>query len=61
MHLIKKPETTGVAPAKWTFDRKEFWLEEHGVIMEKPTFPLPPGVLMPSIKGCTKKIMRFFL
>lgn len=34
---------TGVAPAQWTFDSKDWWLEEHGLIMEKPTFPLPPG------------------
>ena len=34
---------TGVAPAQWTFDSKDWWLEEHGAIMEKPTFPLPAG------------------
>src|SRR5581483_4847700 len=34
---------TGVAPAQWKFDAKDWWLEEHGLIMEKPTFPLPPG------------------
>ena len=39
----KQLETTGVAPAKWPFDKKDWWLEEHGLIMEKPTFPLPPG------------------
>jgi hypothetical protein len=33
----------GVAPAQWKFDSKDWWLEEHGLIMEKPTFPLPPG------------------
>jgi len=33
----------GVAPAQWTFDNKDWWLEEHGSIMEKPTFPLPSG------------------
>jgi len=33
----------GVTPAKWTFDRADWWLEEHGLIMEKPDFPLPPG------------------
>jgi hypothetical protein len=33
----------GVAPAQWTFDAADWWLEEHGLIMEKPTFPLPPG------------------
>jgi hypothetical protein len=33
----------GVAPARWTFDSTDWWLEEHGLIMEQPTFPLPPG------------------
>lgn len=32
-----------VAPARWTFDSKDWWLEEHGLIMEKPVFPLQPG------------------
>ena len=36
-------EATGVAPAKWAFDKKDWWLEEHGLLMEKPTFPLPAG------------------
>lgn len=38
-HLI----STRVAPAKWSYDPNEFWIEEHGLIMEKPDFPLPPG------------------
>ncbi|CAJ1350654.1 unnamed protein product [Effrenium voratum] len=33
----------GVAPAKWQFDDNDWWLEEHGLIMEKPDFPLPAG------------------
>ncbi len=33
----------GIAPAQWKFDDKDWWLEEHGLIMEKPIFPLPPG------------------
>lgn len=36
-------EATGVAPAQWPFDRQDWWLEENGLIMEKPTFPLSPG------------------
>jgi hypothetical protein len=39
----KQLKATGVAPAQWKFDAKDWWLEEHGLIMEKPTFPLPPG------------------
>jgi hypothetical protein len=33
----------GIAPAGWKFDGTDWWLEEHGLIMEQPTFPLPPG------------------
>jgi hypothetical protein len=33
----------GIAPAQWTFDGADWWLEEHGLIMEQPEFPLPPG------------------
>ena len=34
----------GIAPrGKWRFDKGNWWLEEHGLIMEAPDFPLPPG------------------
>lgn len=33
----------GYAPAKWQFDSADWWLEENGLIMEKPDFPVPPG------------------
>ncbi|CAJ1392570.1 unnamed protein product [Effrenium voratum] len=33
---------TKQAPAGWTFDEADWWLEEHGLIMEQPE-PLPPG------------------
>ena len=36
-------KATGIAPAQWKFDSTDWWLEEHGLIMEKPDFPLPPG------------------
>jgi len=36
-------KATGVAPAQWKFDAADWWLEEHGLIMEKPSFPLPVG------------------
>lgn len=35
-------EAGGVAPARWRFDGTDWWLEEHGLIMEKPDFPVPP-------------------
>jgi len=36
-------KATGVAPAQWKFDAADWWLEEHGLIMEKPSFPLAAG------------------
>jgi len=33
----------GKAPAGWTYDPKEFWIEEYGRIMEKPDFPVDAG------------------
>ncbi|HTI44441.1 MAG TPA: hypothetical protein VL693_21585 [Vicinamibacterales bacterium] len=36
-------EVGGVAPSNWRFDSRDWWLEEHGLIMEKPTFPLAAG------------------
>ena len=33
----------GVAPAGWQFDSSDWWLEEHGLIMEPPEFPLTAG------------------
>jgi hypothetical protein len=33
----------GIAPARWQFDDSAWWLEENGLIMEAPEFPLPPG------------------
>jgi len=32
-----------IAPAGWTFDPNNWWLEEHGLIMESPDFPLQDG------------------
>lgn len=33
----------GLTAAQWIFDAKDWWLEEHGLLMEKPDFPLPHG------------------
>lgn len=40
-HALK--DAGGVAPARWKLDETNWWLEEHGLIMEQPTIPLPPG------------------
>jgi hypothetical protein len=34
---------TGIAPAMWKFEAGDWWLEEHGLIMEAPQFPMPEG------------------
>ena len=36
----------GVAPAKWEFDSTDWWVEENGLLMEKPSFPVAPGKYM---------------
>ena len=33
----------GHAPEGWQFDPDAWWLEEHGLIMESPSFPITPG------------------
>lgn len=33
----------GKAPAGWQFDGGDWWLEEHGLLMETPDFPMPAG------------------
>ena len=34
---------SGKAPAGWTFDKADWWVEEYGRIMAKPDFPIPAG------------------
>lgn len=36
-------EAAGGHAAGWKFDGADWWLEEHGLIMEQPDFPVPPG------------------
>lgn len=35
-------EAGGVASAQWRFDETDWWLEEHGLLVEQPVFPVPP-------------------
>lgn len=42
-HYGRLKASGGLAPARWRFDGADWWLEENGLIMEKPQFPLPPG------------------
>lgn len=41
-HYERLRAADGIAPAQWKFDSADWWLEEHGLIMEQPEFPLPP-------------------
>jgi hypothetical protein len=36
----------GVAPAGWNHDQNAWWLEEHGLLMEAPEFPMPAGTYL---------------
>ena len=42
-HYHQLKDNDGVAPSKWQFDSSAWWLEEHGLIMEAPEFPMPAG------------------
>jgi len=33
----------GIGPGGWQFDDDDWWLDENGLIMEKPDFPVPAG------------------
>ncbi|MGI9475105.1 MAG: hypothetical protein ACR2PI_00220 [Hyphomicrobiaceae bacterium] len=33
----------GFGPHNWQFDDADWWLDENGIIMEKPDFPVQPG------------------
>jgi len=36
----------GYAPGNWKFDDNDWWLDENGLIMQKPDFPMAPGVYL---------------
>lgn len=42
-HYAQLKAAGDVAPARWKFDSTDWWVEEHGLIMERPEFPLSPG------------------
>lgn len=50
----------GVAPARWKFDSTDWWLEEHGLIMEKPEFPLPPGRYLVTGGRAVKSVLTVY-
>lgn len=50
----------GVAPAQWQFDGDDWWLEEHGLIMEQPEFPLPAGKYMVTGNRDVKSVLTVF-
>ena len=44
LHRYQSLKTSGgVAPAGWKFNETNWWLEEHGLLMEQPNVPLSPG------------------
>ena len=36
----------GYAPGGWKFDSEDWWLDENGLLMEKPAFPVAPGTYL---------------
>jgi hypothetical protein len=54
----KALETKQQAPVGWKFDPREFWLEEHGLIMEIPA-PLPAGKYKVT-SSATSKFSSYF-
>ena len=42
-NLEQLKAASGVAPAGWTFNADDWWLEENGLIMEPPDFAVQPG------------------
>jgi hypothetical protein len=43
LHNVDKVQAAGgVTPAGWSLT-SPFWIEEHGLVMEAPVFPLPAG------------------
>jgi hypothetical protein len=36
----------GITPWQWKFDAKDWWLEEHGLIMEAPDVGVPAGTYL---------------
>ena len=43
LKLFPALKLAGMAPAGWRFDGGDWWMEEHGLIMEQPSFPLAAG------------------
>lgn len=47
----------GIAPANWTFNAADWWLDENGLIMEQPVFPLLPGRYLVTGRRATTAIL----
>jgi hypothetical protein len=49
-----------VAPAGWTFDPANWWLEEHGLIMEQPAPNVPAGRYMVTGDRIVQTVLTIF-
>ncbi|MFT5503715.1 MAG: hypothetical protein ACI845_000022 [Gammaproteobacteria bacterium] len=36
-------EDNGIAHSNWKLDQNDWWLDENGILMENPKFPISPG------------------
>ena len=55
--LIKAMD--GFTPSGWILDQNDWWLEENGLIMEKPDFPIPEGRYIVTGGREKQSILRF--
>ena len=56
--LIKAMD--GFTPSGWILDQNDWWLEENGLIMEKPDFPIPEGRYIVTGGREKQSILRYF-
>lgn len=38
--------TGGIGPTGWKFDKDDWWLDENGLLMKAPVFPMPAGMFL---------------
>jgi hypothetical protein len=50
----------GVAPKKWQFDSNDWWLEEHGLIMEPPVTGIAAGKYLVTGDRETKSVLTVY-
>ena len=47
----------GKAPSQWTFDANDWWMEENGLIMERPDVGVPSGRYLVTGNRATQAVL----